>query len=338
MKKIIALFSLLLCLSAQAQDHIYSQFYNAPNYLNPALNGQFEGDLRMNLIYRNQWTAIPGNLSYYTFSLDYQVPRFGGGVGIMATRSSEGVAFLNKTNISSIYSYSVDFDNAVLSFGLQAGITNRTIDFTKLVYLDQLDASGIIPGGLSAASPPQYNNRFFFDSGAGVNLVWGSIMLGTSAQHLNRPDESFSGTRSTLPIRTNAYASYRILMDPFDEENSAVVIPSVIIYRQAKVTSFSFGGQFKRKSINVGLWYRSDGAQQDAIVVSFIFDLFKQRDSDNKFRFGLSHDAATSKLPYTRTAGTTEGAFSYETTLNEGNNYYYRGVKSNDGKRCYDFY
>ena len=31
---------------AKAQDNIYSQFFNAPIYLNPALTGQFEGDLR----------------------------------------------------------------------------------------------------------------------------------------------------------------------------------------------------------------------------------------------------------------------------------------------------
>jgi hypothetical protein len=90
---------------------MYSQFFNSPNYLNPALNGQFEGDLRMNLIYRNQYSSVAGGgLSYLTASIDYNVPRFGGGFGLMFTRASEGTAYLTKNNISGIYSYSVGSD------------------------------------------------------------------------------------------------------------------------------------------------------------------------------------------------------------------------------------
>lgn len=83
---------ILLCASAlfsKAQDHIYSQFYNAPQYLNPALVGQFNGDFRINCIYRSQWTKISGPLNYYTVAADFNVSQFGGGFGLMATKSSE---------------------------------------------------------------------------------------------------------------------------------------------------------------------------------------------------------------------------------------------------------
>src|ERR1700710_1294902 len=104
---LLLLMLLFKGLTGVAQDHLYSQFFNSPLYLNPALTGQFEGDLRMNLIYRNQWTTVPGNLSYISASVDYNVPRFGGGVGLLVTRSSEGTAYLDNTNISGLYSYSV---------------------------------------------------------------------------------------------------------------------------------------------------------------------------------------------------------------------------------------
>ena len=95
-KPVILLSTIILAgLTSFAQDHMYSQFFNSPLYLNPALTGQFEGDLRMNLIYRNQWTTVPGNLSYVSASIDYNVPRFGGGVGLLVTRSSEGTAYLS---------------------------------------------------------------------------------------------------------------------------------------------------------------------------------------------------------------------------------------------------
>ncbi|RYD86435.1 MAG: type IX secretion system membrane protein PorP/SprF, partial [Sphingobacteriales bacterium] len=93
-KRIIVIALLLVNTFCFAQDHLYSQFFNAPIYLNPALNGQFEGKLRMSMIYRNQYTTIPGNFNYISAAIDYNIPKFGGGFGLMFTRSSEGLAYL----------------------------------------------------------------------------------------------------------------------------------------------------------------------------------------------------------------------------------------------------
>src|SRR5690606_12280972 len=101
----IWIFVLYFGLNAHGQDHIYSQFYSAPVYLNPALTGQFEGDLRVNMIYRNQWTGIRGDLSYFSAAADVHVPKFGGGFGLMFTRSSEGIAYLVKNSIAGTYAY-----------------------------------------------------------------------------------------------------------------------------------------------------------------------------------------------------------------------------------------
>lgn len=319
-----------------AQDHIYSQFYNAPAYLNPALSGQFDGDLRLNMIYRSQWTAVPGPLNYYSLSLDVKIPRMNGGVGLLTTKSSEGGAYLSKTNISGIYSYSVEFENSTLYFGLQAGLTNRKIDADKLVFLDQLGAEGIIPGMVSGASPLPFNNKFYFDGGAGINAVIGNVMLGLSGQHLNRPNETLTGATAILPIRFNFNASYRLSLNR-NFEDSPVIIPSVVLYRQANLTSMSAGMQYKYKGVNAGIWLRKDAKQNDAFVISFIFDLFNVN-GDNKTRFGISHDASLSKLPYTNSAGTTEGAFSYETTFPNSGNYPGYRNGNNSGLKCYDFY
>ena len=97
--------------------------------------------------------------------------------------------------------------------------------------------------------------------------------------------------------------------------------------------------QFKRRGVNVGVWYRGEGKQHDAAVVSVILDLFVKRDYYDKLRFGFSHDAALSRLNYTQTAGSTEGALSYETTFpyrSSGAASY--SDRSSSGNRCYDFY
>jgi type IX secretion system PorP/SprF family membrane protein len=331
---------MLAGLKSFAQDHIYSQFFNSPLYLNPALTGQFEGDLRMNLIYRNQFTSIPGSLNYLSASIDYNIPKFGGGIGLLFTRSSEGTAFLSTNNISGTYAYSIGSKDFVLSFGLQAGISNRTINWSKLVFGDQIDPQfGYIPGSTTAAELPQFNNKFYFDSGAGVNLVIGEFDLGSALQHINQPNESFTGTPAKLPMRLTLHASYRWDLNPDDnndEDQKSFIIPSVVLYKQSTAQSFSFGFQYKRTNINAGLWYRSGGQSgPSAIVVSLIFDLFINKDGGEKLRLGVSHDAPVSSLNYSNTSGTSEGSIGYETTIPSRTDTYH---KFEGARRCYDFY
>lgn len=326
------------CTTAKSQDHIYSQFFNAPVYLNPALNGQFKGDLRLNMIYRNQWSTIPGDLTYLTASVDYQIPQFGGGIGLMFNRSNEGTAYLTRNSSFGTYSYSIGSDGYVLSFGLQAGIANLKIDQTKLIFSDQIDPGyGYMPGSSTSAVNLQYSNRYYFDSGAGINLVLGNMMIGGAVQHLNRPNVSFSGNKSLLAMRTTGHASYRISLgyDDYDPEGT-YLIPSIVAYEHNKSISMSGGIQFKRQSINAGVWYRSNRRDgNDALVVSLIFDLFTNSYKDEKIRIGISHDATTSKLNYANTSGTTEGSLSYETTFpGRGNGY----RRFDSMVNCYDFY
>lgn len=327
-----------LGLTVKAQDLIYSQFYNAPVYLNPALNGEFEGDIRFNMIYRSQWTKVRGALDSYTFSVDYQLPVFGGGIGLIANKSTEGTAYISKLNVASVFSYSVQLNSeSRLSFGLQAGIINSRVDESKLLFTDQLDNQGIIPGATSAASILSNNNRSFFDAGAGVNFVSGNFMIGGSAQHINRPDESLTGQVSKLPMRYGIHSSYLISLDRYGEELPAI-IPSLVVYRQDQYNSISAGFQFKTSSVNLGLWYRGNGSQNDAIVFSVIFDLFRNSGNSNKVRLGVSHDATTSKLNYTTTGGTTEAAVVYETEIPGRSEARYIRERNNSFNRCYKFY
>ncbi|MEQ7798526.1 PorP/SprF family type IX secretion system membrane protein [Pedobacter sp. ASV1-7] len=337
LKYITGLLSIIMSMPALAQDHVYSQFFNAPIYLNPALTGQFEGDIRMNMIYRNQWSGLSGDLSYITASADLNIAKFGGGVGLMFNRSSEGTAFLVKNNAAATYSYSVGGDDFVASFGIQAGFTNRQIDWSKLVFSDQIDMRlGYLPGSVSAAQPPDVDNKIFFDAAAGTNIVFRNLMAGVAVHHINKPDESFSGTVAKLPMRITANTSFRIPLSSgtYYQDEGSYLIPSVVYYNQGSSSSVSAGAQFKFKGLNAGLWYRSGGQNgPDAIVVSLIFDLLKGNRNGEKLRLGISHDATTSKINYTNTSGTTEGSIGYEKYFPNNS-----GYNKFNGLRCYDFY
>ncbi|MDB5130986.1 MAG: type secretion system rane protein PorP/SprF [Mucilaginibacter sp.] len=330
---------LCACLTGFAQDHMYSQFFNSPVYLNPALTGQFEGDLRMDFIYRNQFTSVPGSFNYISGSIDYNIPKFGGGIGLLFTRSSEGTAYLTTNNIAGTYSYSVGSEGFVLSFGLQAGVSNRSIDWSKLVFGDQIDPRlGFIPGSVSTADQPLFNNKFYFDSGAGINLAAGQFNVGAALQHVNKPNESFTGNPAILPMRFTGHLSYRWDLNPEandDEQQKSYIIPSVVYYKQTTAESLSIGFQYKRRSINVGLWYRSGGSNgPSAAVLSLIFDIFTTTQGGEKVRLGVSHDVPVSGLNYSNTSGTSEGSIGYETTLPSRDTYH----KFEGARRCYDFY
>lgn len=331
-------FLIISKLSVFGQDHSYSQFFSAPIYLNPALTGQFEGDIRMNMVYRNQWSGLSGTLSYFTASADLHIPKFAGGVGLMFTRSSEGTAYLVKNNASATYSYSVGSDDFVASFGIQAGFTNRDIDWSKLVFSDQIDRRlGYIPGSISSALPPEISSKFYFDAAAGANIVFYKFMLGAAFHHINQPDESFSGTQAKLPYRTTISASYRISLDPYanvDDDEGPYIIPSALYHKQAGASAMSLGAQFKYRNLNTGVWYRSSGLEgPDAFVVSLIFDLFKGNKNGEKLRIGASHDATISKINYTNTNGTTEIGIGYEKYFPNSSSY-----NKYNGLRCYNFY
>jgi len=333
----LLVFITFMPLLSAGQDYIYSQFYNAPIYLNPALTGQFEGDIRFSALYRNQWTGLSGDFSYMNASADLNLQKINSGIGLVFNRSSEGTAYLQKNNIALSYSYIIGGDDYTLSFGLQGGITNQKLNWDKLVFGDQIDVTaGIIPGIISGAERPSIDSRFYFDAAAGSNLVYKNFMIGVGLHHLNRPDESLVGYQAKLPMRISGNLSYKLALvpDQYDRDGS-YLIPSIVAYKQQNVTSFSIGTQFKYAGINAGIWYRNDGnlAGNDAVVFSVIFDIFNRRTNGEKFRIGVSHDATTSKINYTNTGGTSEIGLGYEKYWKNSSNY----GRAN-GLRCYDFY
>ena len=63
MKQLLRHISLLLAAlhlltAVRAQDIHFSQFFEAPLLRNPSLAGIFTGDIRVQAVFRDQWTSV----------------------------------------------------------------------------------------------------------------------------------------------------------------------------------------------------------------------------------------------------------------------------------------
>jgi type IX secretion system PorP/SprF family membrane protein len=316
--------------SAIAQDPIFSQAYLSPINLNPAATGAGEHDLRIGAIYRRHWWTIPSQMNYMAFSIDKFFPNISSGIGLLATNSSEG--YLKKTGIYGSYAYTVcaGTESAAANGGLprwfwtggmQFGLAQRRIDYSKLVFADELDINGVIPGSASAADAAVNSGKLFPDFAAGMffnyNLTENSRLLaGFSAHHINRPDESFTSTadtiRSQLPVRWTG----NILYTYTNPERSWSFSIGAIGYRQANHSSYQIGTEVTQNEVDIslGLWYRGSVNFRDMNTISLTLSFnLSGRDNDrDKIRVGLGHDAQVGNNSYSYTAGSSEIGFVWD--------------------------
>ncbi len=292
-----------------AQDLQLSQFYAAPLQTNPALAGSVAGS-RVGINYRSQWSTLPGGFQTSMIWADHDLPKLGGGVGLLLSRDVAGEAGYATNEAAAQYAHHVRLsEDWTLRGGLQVGWTWRRLGFNDLVFGDQLDVNTTTTG--TTAEALDQNQRSYPDLGAGLLAHTDKVYLGFAAHHLLRPEQSFGGGDSfRLPIRYTLHGGVRIPtgLDFLDYgEGEAVLVPSFLFKTQGQFTQLDLGLYLDYHPIVFGLWYRGLPATQaeagrtwnhDAItgLVGLSFD---------RFSFGYSYDVTISaQTP--RTGGSHE--------------------------------
>ncbi len=314
---------------SQAQDPVFSQFYNSPVYLNPALIGE-EEFLYLNFAYRNQWKSLTNPYSTYQASLimpvyqdKHKKPQGHiGGVGMSFYGDKAGVYDNFKTfggNASFAYNLQMSTKNINrLSFAVQAGFIHKSVDRDNLTWGEQYNPfigwdNTVVPGDLS-----QIQNKTFLDITAGVfwrfyvkdeNRTVQSLYAGYSAGHLNHPDESvLADQKHRLPVLHKWHAGV-----VFGLNEKAFISANVLTMIQDKVNQTNLGaflsyklpfdtrGKLENLLTRVGGWYRV----QDAAIASIEF-------LTNNFLVGFSYDWNVTSLRYNnRGTGAFEVALGY---------------------------
>lgn len=303
---ILALLLLLTATSLSAQDFAFSQFYNSPLNLNPALTGKVNGTFRVALNYRNQWFNV-ADRPYVTYAGSVDVPillrydAIGVGVAISNDRSNGGL--YNNTNVMASFAYHKSLDKRqrhTLSLGVQGGYYQRDLDRNNLRFYNQFDGSifnSQLPTGEGEIGDKASN--FDLQVGLLMNSYLGkrvNLYFGGAMYHILQPKEQFlSGTEFELKRKYVAHGGLE-----YQASKVIRVLPSVIFLNQANMSALNMGlslgfDMTLGVTLYAGGYYRMvnkpDGSfgASDAGIFYAAFEY-------NVVRLGLSYDATLSAL------------------------------------------
>lgn len=279
---LLLVLGLLAVTTAHGQDPQFTQFYANPMYLNPAFAGS-KICPRVNLNYRNQWPAIPGQFVSYAASYDQHIDALSGGLGGMVWHDQAGNGTIQTTNISAIYSYTLKVTQEFnIRAGFQASYYQKSVNWDNLRFGDMIDPRfGFI---YETQETPGTDNVNYADFSVGFLGYSEKFFAGFVVHHMTEPTESFfTQDNAVLYSKFTAHAGANIPLDNTREAPS--LSPNILYQRQGAAEQVLFGMYGKTGPLVAGLWYRN----KDAFIALLGIQL-------EKFRFGYSYDLTISQL------------------------------------------
>lgn len=292
-----------------AQDYRFSQFYNSPLNMNPALTGKVNGAFRVAMNYRNQWFN-PANKPFITYAGSFDVPimlkndALGIGLSIVNDQTNNGT--YNNSNFMASFAYHKRLDKKgrhTLSLGVQAGYYQRYLDRNDLRFFNQFDGfdyNQALPSGEDEIASKDGN--FDMQVGLLMNSFIGkktNLYFGGSMFHILEPKESFLGQAEyELRRKYIAHAGAEI-----QASNVIRILPSVIYLNQGGFSELNMGaslGFFMTYGITLytGGYYRMTNKLDGGFGASDA-GIFYAAFEYNVVRLGFSYDATVSSLKNT---------------------------------------
>ena len=284
-----------------SQDLHYSQFYNSPQNINPALTGVFNGDHRYMVSMRDQWRFVP--VPWFTMSgaYDRKLYALKGnqhflGIGGSLNHDRQGDSKLNLTslNVNGAYHRIINA-NHVISAGLTLGLASRGFNNTLLTWDKQWDGEAFnsaLPTGESYSNLERVN---FLETGLGVNYRYQKAKrtyadIGASALHLLKPNSAFyNNDVANLPRRVTLSVTGQVQLTGFLD-----IQVHALHQIQGPYNETIFGGlgkiyisekKGKEIQLHAGLGYRTAQSFIPTIAVQY-----------NNIYAGLSYDVDTNNF------------------------------------------
>ena len=260
-------FILSVCVIAaqwgKAQHVMQSSLYMHDRYaINPAFGGM-ESSLAANMQYRTQWAGLEGNPESYM--LDAHVPFYlwQGALGFQLFNESLGAQ--KQTAFLLSYNYILESTLGLWSFGLRTGISQTSLDGSKLRapdghyeggIIDHLDAN--LPNGLVSGISPVVEAGVYY---AGNYFEAGIAMTGNYPGGISLADD----------IHFNPNPGFNFFGEYFIESFEQVSLyPVVFIKSDLVETQAELSVRAEWEAIlTAGVGYRGFGNNnQDALILT----------------------------------------------------------------------
>ena len=321
---------MLAATAVQAQDIHFSQFYQSPLNLNPAMTGVMNCNHRMVVNYRNQWASILKNNAYNTYSASYdqKVPvgrydYFGVGGTLWGDKAGASEFATIQGRLSGSYAKKMGGYRKkahYLVLGADLGVSNRSINSANLQWPSQNNNNGQYCETCGTAEIIDDPSFLFMDISAGA--LWFSVLnkdanfyFGGAFSHLNRANQSFEKQNIPLYSKFTFHAGGEFMV-----AQKLGLAPGIVTFFQGPSWQVNVGNSFKfllgnsrryNQAFQFGLWARlanrlDNGKLMDAIIASTRFDY-------EQFTIGFSYDINTSSLfPATNGNGSFEFSLVYK--------------------------
>lgn len=297
----IGILVFYVCLSTQAQDVHFSQYYANPLYLNPSFAGSIICP-RIVANFREQWPNQSGKYTSYSASYDQHFDALSGGIGVLFIGDQSANRTINTNAISVIYAYKLDLSKTVaMRMALQATFQQKTLDWNKLLFGDMIDPKyGFV---YETQENVKYLSKGCADFSAGLVFYSDKIYGGVAVNHFTQPKEGFITQEdefSRLPIKFTAHAGAMLNLNKHKSKTTKrigdmSISPNLIFQYQSKLSggatyvTMNYGAYFNIYPLTVGVWLRNGIKNIDALM--FLFGL------EYEFvKVGYSYDMTLSAL------------------------------------------
>jgi type IX secretion system PorP/SprF family membrane protein len=239
------------------QDAQLSQFYASPLVQNPAFAGTANRP-RAFFQFRSQWAGTGQPIKTSVASGDLYIKEAKSGLGLVFARNTALNGVYQGTEARLAYSFMQKLSKRwSASYGLQLGLDQRNLGYSRLTFGDQIDTTG----RFSPSIDPSASDRNFVvpEVGGGLLLYDQSNYLSVSARHLNNPKLSSDFGSSRLPVWIAVTGGH--VWNLGDGRNSRDYYPpeftlAFLYKRQGPFQQLDLGGYYTLQPLVVGLWYR----------------------------------------------------------------------------------
>lgn len=328
---IVFVFMWVICPTGFSQDVSFSQRFVTAPYLNPALTGIFNGSVRVNAQYRNQWSnqlefgfesfAASGDINY-GLNLFRNTNKDLLGLGIYFVNDRvDGVDFnTNFIALSGAFHKSLNPKNShYLGIGFQFGVVQKNINYEQTTFGDQFNF--VDSYSFPTNEPIPANNFAVEDLSVGlVHLINPSrnveLQTGIAFYHLTGPNLSFF--RFSEVYETNSIIPKFVFHSAASIKTGAFthVIPRIIVTAQNPFVDVELGANMKLTTFNTENYVFHGGLGTHVVrdlesvavasLVPFVGVQIKN------LLFGMSYDIGINQIyHHTRNFSTFEFSLSY---------------------------